>query len=103
MSTVAIILPKDGTFLIEDFNLSPEELIEPFVSWMQAKDAAEADWDQGRYDHHDRWTGPALQSAVDEVREALAFRFDSLAELEAFAYRVNVAVEAARRAEAGAA
>ena len=102
MSSSVIVVPKGGGFDLMDLSFAPDEVAPAFERYALAKEASDADHEAGRYDHQDRWTGPAVQRAADELREAVAPRFDNLADLIKFRDRLNTAIAAAAQAELAA-
>jgi len=90
MSTVQVVV-KDGTVELVDFAFSPEEVAESFNAWRCADELA-ADGERGQ-----NLAAEALQRACDDLREAVAPKFATLDDFEAFLIRGFNAVRAARR------
>lgn len=100
MSTTSVLIHDNGAVEVMDWSFAPEEVTPAFAEYLTAKDTADSDFDQGRLDSHERWTGPALTAASDRLREACSLRFESLDDFEAHIIRETNALRNARRAQA---
>jgi len=100
MSAVITVLPMgDGSFELTNWNQSLEEIAPLMRSYVAALDLA-YDGPRGAAQ-----VGAELQTLTDELREAVALRFDNLADLKALRDRIDRAIahtERARREDGAA-
>lgn len=87
-----------GAVDLIDASASPDEILTAALDYFDAKEAASADFHEGRWDHHEK-TRAAADKAAHSLLEAAGIRFNSLDEFEAFLIRGQRAAEAMRRAE----
>lgn len=94
MSAVTAIA-RDGRVHIIDRSLSPDEVLEAALRYNEAADEAQGDLAANRYVREDRWSGPALGAAIDDLAVVCAPGPLTPAQAREFAAALTRAADAA--------
>ena len=70
--SIAALITADQRIILRDARFSPDEVVTAALAYQEAKDAADADWDQRRHTHHDRVTTPAEEQAAYDLQTVCA-------------------------------
>lgn len=87
MSVRPLFMFTDGTVVLQDVQFSADEVLEVALAYQQAVAERDDDFDNGRTDHHARWTEPAAQTAADLLHTAASPRM-TFPEARALAHKL---------------